>query len=161
MHCSETVKEKPGICPRVKVKCPSVPPKPNCKVDNDCHGKEKCCKRCAMTCVDPDEERPGFCPMSRERLSCITTLDETICNKDSDCPKNQKCCLNKDQNQMVCLPSLKEKPGSCPKKIGVCHLPIKPKCKGDSYCPGDKKCCAPGCIAQCMDPITGSDICNI
>ncbi len=41
-----------------------------------------------------------------------------------------------------------EKPGTCPKKIGV--GPCVDMCFDDSDCPKNKKCCSNGCGHKCM-----------
>ncbi len=50
-----------------------------------------------------------------------------------------------------------EKPGACPKKlgVGVCAE----MCSHDSDCPKNQKCCSNGCGHQCMPPYKG--ICHI
>ncbi len=46
-----------------------------------------------------------------------------------------------------------EKPGACPKKLGV--RPCVEMCFDDSDCPNDEKCCSNGCGHQCMPPYKG------
>ncbi len=46
-----------------------------------------------------------------------------------------------------------EKPGTCPKKLGV--GPCVEMCFDDRDCPKNKKCCSNGCGHKCMVPYKG------
>ncbi len=46
-----------------------------------------------------------------------------------------------------------EKPGACPKKLGV-GLCVE-MCSHDSDCPKNQKCCSNGCGHKCMSPYKG------
>ncbi|XP_040282876.1 WAP four-disulfide core domain protein 5-like [Bufo bufo] len=84
--------EKSGKCPLDPLaKCrPKIPPD-QCNLDDDCYGKEKCCRiRCTRECIDPIEETPGTCPPPR-RTGCSPYLDPGYCEVDSDCPGKEKC----------------------------------------------------------------------
>ncbi|XP_040204006.1 antileukoproteinase-like isoform X1 [Rana temporaria] len=92
----EALAVKSGTCPAPVTICgisPSLPrPKPLCTSDNDCPGKQKCCKpNCRRECTDPlPLEKPGFCPPPY--VNCRFPIPPPQCDSDSDCYGNKKCC---------------------------------------------------------------------
>ncbi len=49
-----------------------------------------------------------------------------------------------------------EKPGTCPKKLGVAVSGVcADRCSHDSDCPNDEKCCSNRCGHKCMSPYEG------
>ncbi len=58
-------------------------------------------------------------------------------------------------SDLVSVPYVRitEKPGACPKKLGV--GPCVEMCFDDRDCPKNKKCCSNGCGHKCMVPYKG------
>nr|XP_016853596.1 PREDICTED: WAP four-disulfide core domain protein 3-like [Anolis carolinensis] len=96
--CTEPLWVKPGACPlRLRGSmgpCPE-PNLQNCSKDDDCAGAQKCCPiGCSSVCKEPEEVRPGSCPLvstqSSKEPECPTL---TFCIRDKDCSqKHMKCC---------------------------------------------------------------------
>ncbi|XP_044130487.1 perlwapin-like isoform X2 [Bufo gargarizans] len=85
--------EKPGQCPLEPLaeSPPNISPD-RCKSDDDCYGKQKCCRvRGARRCINLIVEKPGTCPPPL--TDCPSDLPPGICKVDSDCPGKQKCCF--------------------------------------------------------------------
>ncbi|OCT56670.1 hypothetical protein XELAEV_18004589mg [Xenopus laevis] len=150
-ECTRTITVKTGQCPAVTTKCPAETPQPECKTDDNCKGSAKCCEFCGRKCLEPEKERPGFCPLSTENLSCVISPGKPQCRRDDNCPKNWKCCLS--DNRMQCARPFKEKPGQCPVSDTKC-VSAAPKfpCNSDRDCHGGKKCCKLACGMVCSDP---------
>ncbi|XP_040282862.1 WAP four-disulfide core domain protein 18-like isoform X3 [Bufo bufo] len=86
--------EKPGKCPLDPLEncLPTISPD-ECKSDDDCPGKQKCCSDLGTReCIDPIEEKPGTCPPP-PRTGCPPNLPPGYCEVDTDCPGKQKCCF--------------------------------------------------------------------
>ncbi|XP_040282873.1 WAP four-disulfide core domain protein 5-like [Bufo bufo] len=85
--------EKPGKCPLDLLEnCPPKISPPECELDDDCPGKQKCCRiQCTRKCLKPIEEKPGTCPPPL--TDCPSEMPPGICEVDSDCPGKQKCCV--------------------------------------------------------------------
>ncbi|XP_040282861.1 antileukoproteinase-like isoform X2 [Bufo bufo] len=87
--------EKPGKCPLDPLANSRLPflPSDQCESDDDCPGKQKCCRiRGTRQCIDPIEEKPGTCPPP-PRTGCPPNLPPGYCEVDTDCPGKQKCCF--------------------------------------------------------------------
>ncbi|KAM4772437.1 uncharacterized protein WCC33_004149 [Rhinophrynus dorsalis] len=149
--------KKPGTCP-LDVSYPTCGTNPtgfvsDCKNDNDCDGKEKCCySGCRYRCLLPLEEKVDACPYFNASI-CITMRPlPAQCSNDNQCQGTDRCCCFSCRHQ--CTPTIKVKTGQCPPiKVKCAADPPKPKfpCQQDSDCLGKKKCCD-FCGKQCVDP---------
>ncbi len=61
-------------------------------------------------------------------------------------------------SDLVSVPNvcITEKPGTCPKKLGVAVSGVcADRCSHDGDCPNDEKCCSNRCGHKCMSPYEG------
>ncbi|XP_062835279.1 WAP four-disulfide core domain protein 2 isoform X2 [Anolis carolinensis] len=88
------IKVKPGLCPKSVPLGHPNPCRVRCEVDNECPGREKCCRLpCGKTCVLPvrgPPVKPGVCPTKAP--PGVKNPCSFPCKADSECPGNQKCC---------------------------------------------------------------------
>ncbi|XP_050961044.1 WAP four-disulfide core domain protein 3 isoform X2 [Labeo rohita] len=96
----------------------------------------------------PEPEKPGVCPTNDLGAATLGVCAEP-CSLDSDCPNDEKCCSNGCGHQCI-SPSTYEKPGPCPKNLGI-GLCVE-SCSHDDDCPNNQKCCSNGCGHECMAP---------
>ncbi|XP_050961048.1 perlwapin isoform X6 [Labeo rohita] len=95
-----------------------------------------------------EPEKPGVCPTNDLGAATLGVCAEP-CSLDSDCPNDEKCCSNGCGHQCI-SPSTYEKPGPCPKNLGI-GLCVE-SCSHDDDCPNNQKCCSNGCGHECMAP---------
>ncbi|KAE8605851.1 hypothetical protein XENTR_v10015347 [Xenopus tropicalis] len=83
---------------------------------------------------------------------CIRSLPDK-CHQHSQCQGTEKCCYNDCRRQ--CTPTVKEKPGNCPRPEIFCShrdwQDGRGSCTTDRDCPGREKCCAPRCRRECKN----------
>ncbi|CAM5095124.1 unnamed protein product [Natator depressus] len=91
---------RPGTCPPDPVRCAHSAPA-HCSGDPECPGMRKCCYiACRFRCVDPAQEKPGYCPvlvpaglnLSKSCRPCLANRSCSTCFRDADCPGLEKCC---------------------------------------------------------------------
>ena len=150
---------KPGVCPVQDTIKPSLckTTKPECKIDEDCFGRLKCCfNGCFQECLATPVPRPkpGLCPAVDKGSSVNCSGLRDRCSYDSQCPGRAKCCSTGCLKECTTFP-VKEKLGECPL---VDFIPPElcedttDKCKEDADCQGRSKCCATGCLRECITP---------
>ncbi|XP_069089649.1 uncharacterized protein [Pleurodeles waltl] len=143
---------KPGMCPKDTIICVQAE-KDQCKNDDDCTGKQKCCNfQCGLKCKAPETEKPGQCPVPSTR--CAAPPPPPTCKKDSECPGSQKCCTPVCTQECTNITIAVTKPGMCPKDTIVCVQAEKNQCKNDDDCTGKQKCCYFQCGLKCKAPET-------
>ncbi|XP_042318262.1 papilin-like [Sceloporus undulatus] len=187
MACIEPVSVKPGACP-LQLRgsmgpCPE-PTQKNCSSDFDCEGAQKCCPiGCKSVCREPEEVRPGSCPLvAAETIKAPTCLSMAFCVRDNDCSQpHEKCCWHRcgwvcvaatggnlhneteaseDEITLKSLaPSMEAfhapaRPGECPRQtLPGLPHPNQAYCMEGQPCPGDEKCCRIGNIMKCVLPL--------
>ena len=153
---------KPGKCPISDYIAPELckVTEDECKNDNDCQGKDKCCATgCIKECVTPPGDRPpkvGRCPKPWKGLNGICDRRGDMCDNDDGCNVTAKCCFNGCQKDCI-KPVPVSKPGNCPKpwkgEDGICDR-RGDMCNVDIDCDKSEKCCFNGCQRDCVKPGT-------
>ncbi|KAM9316952.1 uncharacterized protein PAF06_008045 isoform 2-T2 [Gastrophryne carolinensis] len=148
--------EKSGQCPafmphgtHALFRCQEIN-KEQCKNDQDCGGKQKCCTEfCTNRCKDPIE-LISVCPAFDPSICITARPGKPDCSNDGNCTDGKKCCcLNCG---LKCMTPDIVKAGRCPNIKAKCNPDLmKDKCSKDTDCTGEMKCCKM-CGMTCMKP---------
>ncbi|XP_034300784.2 uncharacterized protein [Magallana gigas] len=179
--CQKPTILKTGKCPaslnRLGGLCIGQKDVPSCKNDQDCPGKELCCRsECEVNvCSSPEEKTPCQRELEAATIQVLSQVDS--CNPvfiprcDSNGNFHRTQCYDHNGMCFCVFPNGTKIPGTeergnpdCSRatKSGVCpHYTTLPAidlrcmetCQSDDSCQGDQKCCSNGCGYHCMGPV--------